>query len=63
LQKEWFLDGLDPNMRYVIEDKLPANLAVVKMIIISIEERLIRVRKVRPLTFIIPKEEKEVTSL
>jgi len=46
-------------MRYTIEDKLPINLTSMNMIVVAIEEILIQVGKVRPLTFTSLKEDKE----
>lgn len=63
VHKEWFLEGLDPDMRFIVEYKLPANFVQAKQIVVATEERLIRKGKGRPNSFAPPKEEKEVILL
>ena len=52
-----FLEGLSPNLRYAVEDKFPSDLASAQIIVIAIEERLLRVGLVTPLSFAMLEEE------
>jgi len=57
VQMEWFLEGLGPNLRYAVEDKLPSDLAATQRIAIAIEKRLLRVGLVTHLSFDMLEEE------
>ena len=59
---EWFLEGLGPDLRCEVEDKFPIDLEATKATTLTIEERLTRVKKAKSLSFIMLKEEEELTS-